>query len=44
MDPETRTMWEELRLCYTDPEGPLPLRQEIASTYDTIQARAEHLK
>lgn len=37
-DPESRNMWEHLRLGYTDSRGHPLLREEIAKTYDGIEA------
>lgn len=36
-DDDTRAMWDELRLAYTETFGSPALREAIADTYDTIQ-------
>jgi aspartate/methionine/tyrosine aminotransferase len=36
-DPETKTLWDQLSLGYTEPAGLPLLRKEIANLYSTIQ-------
>jgi len=38
-DAEARQSWDELRLGYTETFGSVPLRREIAATYDDIDQR-----
>ncbi|CAL5222183.1 g4510 [Coccomyxa viridis] len=35
-DEECKQMWDQLGLAYTDPQGALPLRQEICKLYKTV--------
>ena len=37
-DAERMLRWENLSLAYTDPQGALPLREEICKLYKTVSA------